>query len=410
MNPGSVPHSPESTQSIPGLGDASPCLLELRSAAGTVYVCPSRWERIRLLWAFRHFHVLPIQVLSRRDQRLIEKLSQSAVVTPASPVVGTTVLGVVENLYPKPPASAARVVTMQPQTAPPKPFRSLSWTAAVISPDFSQRHKESKMKKIFGTAKSRDLRNVPFRQWGALGVLATACVTVIIASFFATPPASKTAVANDGRTLPVPASQNIKPSAAITPAHALRPILATTVRPKRPAALLPTEPALHHNELASLETEINHPAIISSAKAAPISSLTTVPDAIIERAALTSGPLLVSELPQGHFAHPVVSEPNLVGELELKVLIGADGRVKQVTVLSGNPKLAQVAKRAVRQWHYTPYEVLGSPVEFETQIKMNFFGEDAVSVASVATPPPTGSRVASVPSAHYQPISSKPNN
>src|ERR1700761_7374271 len=108
--------------------DACAQLLELRTAAGAVYVCPSRWQRIRLQWAFRHFHVLPLQVLSRRDQRLIEKLSQSAVVTPISPVPGATLLGVVENLYAKPSAATARVVTMQPQSAPVKPFRPPAWT------------------------------------------------------------------------------------------------------------------------------------------------------------------------------------------------------------------------------------------------------------------------------------------
>jgi hypothetical protein len=121
-------------------------------------------------------------------------------------------------------------------------------------------------------------------------------------------------------------------------------------------------------------------------------------------------PLLVSELPQGHFVHPIASQPNLVGELQLKALIGADGLVKQVTVLSGNPKLAEAGMRAVRQWRYAPYEVLGSPVEFETHIKINFFGEDAVSVASVSTGPPTGPRVASVPSPREQPLSSKAND
>jgi hypothetical protein len=130
----------------------------------------------------------------------------------------------------------------------------------------------------------------------------------------------------------------------------------------------------------------------------------------VEQSPVTAVPLLVSELPQGHFAHPVVSEPNLVGELQLRALIGADGHVKQVTVLSGNPKLAEAGMRAVRQWHYAPYEVLGSPVEVETRIKMNFFGADAVSVASVSTGPPTGPRIASVPSPHDQPLSSKPND
>ena len=425
MNLGSLSQSPEAPQSstanpwtdIKGTGAQ---LLELRTAAGVVYVCPSRWQRIRLQWAFRHFHVLPLQVLSRRDQRLIEKLFQSAVVAPASPVAGTTVLGVVENVHPKPPATAARVVTMQPQSAPAKPFRPMPWTPALLSPDFSQRRKEREIKQIFGTAKSRDVRDFPFRQWGAVGALAASCAIVIVASFFGILPlpplVQGTAPVNHARTLPAPAqaSNNVKPPAAIAPAHAAPPTLATTLKPKHQVAPPLTEPALPHNELASLESGIDQPTVVTSAKAPPIPSLTTVPDTIVEQAPITPAstavPLFVSELPQGYFAHPVVSEPNLVGELQLKALIGADGLVKQVTVLSGDPKLAEVGMRAVRQWHYAPYQVLGSPVEVETQIKMSFFGEDAVSVASVATGPPPSSRVASVPSPHDQPLSSKPND
>jgi hypothetical protein len=290
----------------------------------------------------------------------------------------------------------------------------------LLSPDFSQRRKEKDLKQIFGTAKSRDVRDVPFRQWGAVGALAAACVTVIVASFYGILPlpslVQRTAPVNQAPTLPASAqaSNNIKPPAAIAPAHGAPSTLATTLKPKHQAAPPPPEPALPHNELASLENGIDQPTIVTSAKAPAIPSVTTIPDSIIEQApiirASTSVPLLVSELPQGHFAHPVVSEPNLVGELHLKALIGADGLVKQVTVLSGNPKLAEVGMRAVRQWHYAPYQVLGSPVEVETQIKMSFFGEDAVSVASVATGPPPSSRVASVPSPHDQPLSSKPND
>jgi Gram-negative bacterial TonB protein C-terminal len=397
--------------------DAVAQLLELHTGAGVVYVCPSRWQRIQLLWAFRYFHDLPLQVLSRRDQRLIEKLFQSAVVTPASPVARTTLLGVVENVHPKPPATAARVVTMRPQSALGKPFRPMPWTPAVLSPDFSQRRKEREMKRAFGTAKSRDVRVVPFRQWGAVGALAAVCATVIVASFFGILPlpplVQRTAPVNQAPTLPAPAqaANNIKPPVVVTPAQVSPLTVATTVKPKHQVAPPPAAPALPHNELASLENEIDQPASVTSAKTTPILPPTTVPDTIVERApiapASTSVPLFVSELPQGHFAHPVISEPKLVGELQLKALIGADGLVKQVTVLSGNPKLAEAAMRAVRQWHYAPYEVLGSPVEVETHIKMNFFGEDAVSVASVSAGPPTGPRVASVPSPHDQPLASK---
>jgi hypothetical protein len=418
VNLGSLSQSPEAPPSSTAnpwndIEETGAQLLELHTGAGVVYVCPSRWQRIRLQWAFRHFHELPLQVFSRRDQRLIEKLFQSAVVTPASPVAGPTVLGVVENVHPKPQASVARVVTMRPQSAPATPFRATPWTPALLRPEFSQRRKEREIKQVFGTAKSRDVRDVPFRQWRALSALSAACVTVIAASFYGVPLVPRTAPLNHTPTLPAPAqaSNNIKPPAAIAPPHAAPPTLATTVKPKHPAAPPPPEPALPHNELASLENGINQPI---SANAPPLPSLTTVPDTIVEQAlpapVSTSVPLLVSELPEGHFAHPVVSQSNLVGELQLKALIGADGLVKRVTVLSGNPKLAEVGMRAVRQWRYAPYQVLGTPVEVETQIKMSFFGEDAVSVASVATGPPPSSRVASVPSPQDQPLSSKPND
>jgi hypothetical protein len=95
-------------------------------------------------------------------------------------------------------------------------------------------------------------------------------------------------------------------------------------------------------------------------------------------------PLFVSGLPQGHLVEPVVSDPNLVGELHLKALIGADGAVKDVTVVSGNPKLAEAGMRAVRRWHYGQYQALGRQGEGEALIRMNFFGEDAVSITSDA--------------------------
>ena len=417
MNFGPLSRSPEAPQSFMtplwnDSKDAGAQLLELRTAAGAVYVCPSRWQRIRLQWAFRHFHVLPLQVLSRRDQRLIERLSQSAVVTPTSPVTSASVLGVVENLYSKAPAPAARVVTMQPQSAPAKPFRPPAWTTPVLSPDFSQRSKEKEMKQIFGTAKSRDVRDVPFRQWGALGVLATACVAVIVASLHGIVPRPSLprpmpAPVNNARALPAPAQtpNRSKPSVALAPAP-----ISLTAKPKHQPTLPLAAPVVPHNELASLERETGQPAGVTRTKIPP----TPFPARVVEQNPITHAstplPLLVSELPQGHFVHPVVSEPNLVGELQLKALIGADGLVKQVTVLSGNPKLAAAGLRAVRQWHYAPYEVLGSPVEVETHIKMNFFGEDAVSVASVSTGAPTGPRVASVPAPRDQPLGSKAND
>jgi hypothetical protein len=44
---------------------------------GPRYLRPSFRHRLRLLWIFRHFHRLPQQVLSYREQTFIETLCQS---------------------------------------------------------------------------------------------------------------------------------------------------------------------------------------------------------------------------------------------------------------------------------------------------------------------------------------------
>src|ERR1700739_4061397 len=84
-------------------------ILELHTDTGVVYAYPSLWQRIRLRWTFRHFQALPIEVLSRREQRLIEKLSRSAMV---SPHLEDKVFGVVELGRSSSAKSADRVVNL----------------------------------------------------------------------------------------------------------------------------------------------------------------------------------------------------------------------------------------------------------------------------------------------------------
>jgi TonB family protein len=65
-------------------------------------------------------------------------------------------------------------------------------------------------------------------------------------------------------------------------------------------------------------------------------------------------------------------ERGITGAVVLRAVIGADGRIKDLQVVSGNPALADAAMRAVRKWRYKPYSLDGKPVEVETQITVNF--------------------------------------
>jgi TonB family protein len=60
------------------------------------------------------------------------------------------------------------------------------------------------------------------------------------------------------------------------------------------------------------------------------------------------------------------------GPVVLKALVGSDGVVRELKVMSGDPLLAKAATDAVRQWRFEPHRVKGRPVEFETRITVNF--------------------------------------
>jgi protein TonB len=68
----------------------------------------------------------------------------------------------------------------------------------------------------------------------------------------------------------------------------------------------------------------------------------------------------------------VAREMRLAGTVRVRAVIGTDGTVHQVEVLSGSQLLAQSAIAAVRQWRYRPTQLNGQPVEVETFVTVNF--------------------------------------
>ena len=56
----------------------------------------------------------------------------------------------------------------------------------------------------------------------------------------------------------------------------------------------------------------------------------------------------------------------------LAAVIGKDGSIQNLHVLSGHPLLTQAALEAVKQWRYKPYILNGEPVEVDTQVTVNF--------------------------------------
>jgi protein TonB len=60
------------------------------------------------------------------------------------------------------------------------------------------------------------------------------------------------------------------------------------------------------------------------------------------------------------------------GTVQLHAIIGRDGRITSLEVISGHPLLVEAALKAVRQWTYRPTLLNGEPVEVETSITVIF--------------------------------------
>ncbi len=60
------------------------------------------------------------------------------------------------------------------------------------------------------------------------------------------------------------------------------------------------------------------------------------------------------------------------GIVKLQAILGKDGKVESLEVLSGDPLLAAAALEAVRQWQYQTTLLNGDPVEVMTEVDVNF--------------------------------------
>jgi len=71
--------------------------------------------------------------------------------------------------------------------------------------------------------------------------------------------------------------------------------------------------------------------------------------------------------------YPLIAKTARVsGVVELECVVGADGRIKEVKVVSGSPLLVRAAVDAAWQWIYGPSKLNGDPIEIITRLTFNF--------------------------------------
>lgn len=129
-------------------------------------------------------------------------------------------------------------------------------------------------------------------------------------------------------------------------------------------------PGLHHMLGEALEKKGDMSAALDELRTAaglPVDG--TLPTRVRADSRFITPKLIHGDPPAYPFG---AKESGIHGAVELDVLIGRDGSVAEVTVLSGSPLLVPSAVEAVRKWRFQPPLVNGSPVEVLAKVEVGF--------------------------------------
>jgi TonB family protein len=124
------------------------------------------------------------------------------------------------------------------------------------------------------------------------------------------------------------------------------------------------EPTMINGEATEVNTEI------SLSFTLPPSGSGEIPPQIHAGSILSQGDRLIVYVKPVY--PPEAKQTGILGTVEFSALIGKDGHVRDLKVVSGHPLLIRPALDAVKQWIYKPIMLNGEPVEVRTTILVPF--------------------------------------
>ena len=104
-----------------------------------------------------------------------------------------------------------------------------------------------------------------------------------------------------------------------------------------------------------------------------IGNTAMIPKVAVQRIRVSSGVTQGLVMHKVEPTYPAIAKAARVqGTVVLAAVIGKDGTIQNLHVVSGHPLLQGAAMDAVKQWKYRPYILNGEPVEVDTQVIVNF--------------------------------------
>lgn len=128
-----------------------------------------------------------------------------------------------------------------------------------------------------------------------------------------------------------------------------------------------SEPASDQPALA----ETSPPRVDRDAAAAP-DSAPNLPNNASERVEMSADTAEIVSRPVNPGYPLLARQMKVQGSVILQALIGRDGLIQNLRVISGPPILASAAQEAVKQWHFKPHYQGPEAVETQAKITVNF--------------------------------------
>jgi TonB family protein len=366
---------------------SQPVLVALDTDQDVIYAPASGWDKVCLLWTFRNFHSLPQNVLSPRQRQLIASLYRKASDYPSNEFHQAAIVGTVEGFRPSSLPTLAASARTRNSVAEDSPRKSASVPGRK---PFYARFAFSGMMLKIGTALL--VIAIAVLAWHQLGAQPVADSRL---------PQTVAAVRADD-VFPNNEHSTSANVAAVngnlqnTTAH-----VGTAAPAVQRSAAPPAESAVKPSSVSNKPDQSDasaHPqgANVGGASS-PVLTRPTGKDGRERPSSITSpAPIVEAMADQPRMqisgrprklVYPVCPETRARGQVSLQAVVGSDGAVNRVRVLTGNHTLAAAAIQAVRQWRYEPFSGAGPTLERETNITISFISNEVVAVSFLASTP-----------------------
>jgi Gram-negative bacterial TonB protein C-terminal len=342
------------------------------------YVETSGWERAYLLWTFRNFRGVPHKILNDRQRKLVETLYCSASLDAPSGLDEHTVIGTVEGFvaaFP-PPASCCstpEVRTSIPTEETANAGSGESLYARLAFSGLVRRAGAGALVAILSVMARQQLRTDPVvSAWAARSVAASRARGI----------EDRVAGEPIGDALPPPAAkqdpQPIPPDQMISASFV---VAAPVAAMPTTEAVAPQSPNSVHESLSDIHQGNGRPA--SNPAPNRIASNTRHVMTSLMRTSDASEELARTQIsgPPRKIVYPDCPDGSTRGKVSLQAVVGFDGSVRQIKVLTGNRLLAAAAAKAIREWRYLPSSGDAQKLERETRITVSFISNDVIAVS-----------------------------